>query len=497
MKDLKSYYLGVLLLFIIFNIGPISQLDSLFNFRLNANINSDNVDSWSTIIKQENYINTPNIKCINNDIYVIGTIDSRYSINIYVAKYNSSGIKLWEQTWGGTNTTWLKGFEFDSEDNLYIVGELYPINYSEEQSFFLLKYTNSGELLWSKTLSNNSNIYSVNYKVNSIKLDLNDFIYIIGVEYHQSVTLNFLIKLNSSGNILWQHKSIMSHFMGSSEIQIDSKNNIYIYGGGFRTKLFLIKYNSSGSIRWYEEWGVNEIPGILKLDSNGDIILSGFQFQQNNFNYDYWIMKRNSSGCIVNMVRLDDLDYYEEKNTWVFEDIYIFNYDTIDRCFLSKYDLNLNYAWNRSLSESFKPFSIYSITIGVDLQKNILLLYNNFRDENNRQVDILILKFNSTGEIISSFYWGGSDNDRPIQVAIDSEDNLYMLCISDYVDVWNVQTSQTILVKNPQSNGKPPHLSFFSFKDVYIISFLSFMILISVIITVLILKPKFKRDNQS
>lgn len=480
----------------IFNLNLSLNLIPSYCYQPNLNLNSNGTDSWSTIIKQENYISNPNIKCINNDIYVIGTIESQRSLNIYVAKYNSSGIKLWEQTWGGTSQAWLMGFEFDSEDNLYIVGLSYPIYSSGNKSIFLLKYTNSGELSWSKKISNNSNIYNVHYEVNSIKLDLNDFIYIIGLEHHQGVTLNFLIKLNSSRNILWQYKSNMSHYMGFSEIQIDSKNNIYVYGGGFRTKLFLIKFNSSGSIRWYEEWGVNEIPGTLKLDSSGDILLSGFQFQQLNFNYDYWIMKRNSSGCIVKMIRLDDLDYYEEKNTWVFEDIYIFNYDTIDRCFLSKYDHNLNYAWNRSLSESFKPFSIYSITIDVDSQKNILVLYNSIRDDNNRQVDILILKFNCSGEIISSFYWGGSDIDQPIQVVIDSEDNLYMLCISNYVDVWNVQTSQTILVKNPQSNGKPPHLSFFSFKDVYIISFLSVMILISVIITVSILKPKLKRDNQ-
>lgn len=206
----------------------------------NYSLPENGTDSWSVVIDPYD-----KIKCINDDIFVIGDFHD----DIYLAKFNSSGSMLWEQTWGTNFTDELNQLCYDSNDSILLVidsgigwvsdaDQFYPYNVS------ILKYANSGEIMWFRMLN-----FSKLHRVDSISLDLNDSLLVAGSEYNNSVSKDFLLKLNKSGKTIWKRDINASYPI----LKTDSENNIYVFGRDFNENSCLIKYNSSGSKVWQIE----------------------------------------------------------------------------------------------------------------------------------------------------------------------------------------------------------------------------------------------------
>ncbi len=479
-------------------IPPISQLPS----QAEINLNSNGVDSWATIVKPEYTIYYSHIKYVNESIYFGGRFYSEeYIPSIYITKYDSSGTKQWERIcatpYPNPNTY---EFEVDTEENIYILATSKPPNSPER--IFLLKYSSLGNLLWSKIINSSRTCY-----VKSMKLDVNDSIYISGRVSNYTDSYEFLHKLDGSGDILWKCK--LNNTI--KKLQIDSQNNIYGYG-----QRFLVKYNSSGSKIWLKEWEETDdytYIDSIELDSDDNIILIGQTMYSSNYSFIYWIMRYNSSGEFQNKLSFKSYSSsYYYFYTWFFGDnFYVYNtydhYSTSFPCLL-KYDNDFNLKWNISLIEHFIPpyANILDVTLGVDSQENIFLLYNNHRteylgergQEEYNAEDILILKLNSSGDIQSKYFWGGSYHDIPITSYIDPHDNLYLLSLSVYRDVWNIYRDRIVIVKNPEVNGRPPQMVFFGFNfyDYYIFSLMGFVSLISIILLGSIIVPKIRKQTR-
>ena len=82
----------------------------------------------------------------SNNIYIGGTITKSIPLDfsIYLVKYNSSGMRLWNQTWNNSDEDVLQDISIDSLDNICITGET---TISDEGSMLLLRYDSLGSLI--------------------------------------------------------------------------------------------------------------------------------------------------------------------------------------------------------------------------------------------------------------------------------------------------------------------------------------------------------------
>jgi len=489
--------LSFYILFLILTLNLITQIISSSNCESEIKANSNSSDSWERIINPVSNIYFPNMKVLNESIYFAGQMEINYDYAIYTARYNRSGEKLWENIWDTSYEDELRGFEFDSEQNLYVLCVADPNSPGDIlEKIHLLKYSDSGELLWAKIL-----IESRNCVAYSIKLDSNDFIYVAGCIWNSSVFYNFLLKLDSSGNILWSQQLDWEVF----QLTIDLDNNVYVSGCKY-PKFYLCKYNSSGSKLWSLDLGEIYCVSSMKFDSLGNIILKGITYNETTRSDILWFMKYSNSGSYINKLEVANISsgYFFICNYWFISDnAYVFtNYPDSPNYFLLKYNSTFQLCWNVSLNGYYvTPYYYYLNTanvIGIDSQDNILFFYNNPRADSTSEVstetydseDISILKLNSSGKVLAHYYWGGPYHDEPIQVVMDPQDNIYLLCACRYVDIWHVVRDPLVLVKNPEINGGPPQLKLIYMYDYYIFSLMGVMSVFSLFLLISIIRPR-------
>ncbi|MFX1279399.1 MAG: hypothetical protein ACFFA3_08280 [Promethearchaeota archaeon] len=209
-----------------------------------------------------------------NNIYVgIDKIDLDES---FLVKYNITGSQTWNVSFVGSH---ISGLVIDSIDNIYLTRYLERHEEGDRQ-LFLLKYNNSGALLWNQTWRSGKSDY-----IMDLLIDSSDNIYITGYnldchDYCKWVEGRaYLLKVNSSGHLLW-NKTLGDNSYW--RMGMDSLENIYLTGydeiyPGEREDMCLAKFNSSENIEWNIFWGGkgSERAYNIDLDSNDNIYLGG------------------------------------------------------------------------------------------------------------------------------------------------------------------------------------------------------------------------------
>ncbi|MGV3610853.1 MAG: SBBP repeat-containing protein [Fluviicola sp.] len=280
---------------------------------------------------------------------------------------------------------------------------------------FLSKVSFSQSFGWSQSFGSANG----DDKPNSIKTDENGNVYTAGtftgvLNYNVNGTPSsmtsygfedmFLSKSDSSGNIIW-----MNHYGGMfvdecSSIFIDNAGNIYAtgsfsYNGSFYidtsftgldsyggADCFIAKIDPTGTLVWVKQiGGPNDDKGMMiKLDSNNDILISGF------FN--------------------GTADFDPSSNNYLLTELGTST--TATDAFIAKYDSSGNFVWAKqfggSLSQTLLP------TLGIDSLGNVygsgtFEFTADFDPSSNVQSitsngarDVFLLKLDDGGEFIWS-----------------------------------------------------------------------------------------------
>ena len=200
----------------------------------------------------------------------------------------------------------------------------------------------------------------------------------------------WLIKYNSSGQIEWNKQiwpATASFYYIAGDIAVDSDDNIYITGhryniSGDMNDLILFKYDSSGDLIWDRIWGanntMNEVGRAIAFDSSNNIYL----VSQNSSNYvafrsNIILLKYNNSGG------------YQWSKVW-------------DKDYI-------NIGWDITL-DSFNNIYITGI--------------RDLTGSGNK--DLLLLKYNNTGDFQWNRTWDGSDVDYGRSIVCDSMHNIFI-----------------------------------------------------------------------
>ncbi len=236
----------------------------------------------------------------SGDVYVTGGTDGSLDGNtsaggtdIYVAKYDATGAKLWTRQVGTENNDYGNDIAVDNSGNVYVTGwtggNLDGTTVVTGDDFFILKYDASGTLQWKKQYGTAVNDYAY-----GIDVDTAGNVYVTGDtggDMDGNVNAGgadiFAVRLNSSGVEQWTGQFGAAGNEGGVSVAVDASGNVYVAGstagdldgntsaGG--TDAFVVKYDSAGTRQWTRQFGTaddDEGKGVA-VDQDGNVYVTG------------------------------------------------------------------------------------------------------------------------------------------------------------------------------------------------------------------------------
>ena len=264
----------------------------------------------------------------------------------WVIKLNSAGFIEWQNTIGGSSDDYLNCIQQTSDGGYILAGYSNSLISGDKTEnsiggfdYWVVKLNSTGGIVWQNTIGGTLDDY-----LHSVQ-QTSDGGYILGGESKSDITgdkteNNFgltdywVVKLNSAGNIVWQNDigSWSDEYLNTIKQTSDGG---YIIGGYSNSGIagdkseaclggndyWVIKLNSLGVIEWQNTIGGNSEDNLFSAEQtlDGGYILGGWSLSGISAdktdagigNYDYWVVKLNSTGGIVwqNGIGGTDADY--------------------------------------------------------------------------------------------------------------------------------------------------------------------------------------------
>ena len=247
------------------------------------------------------------------------------SDDYWVVKLNSAGNIEWQKCIGGSYTD-IACFIQQTSDGGFIVAGWTDSNDGDVSGnhggidFWVVKLNSSGDIIWQKCLggSGDDRVYSVQQTsdggfIVAGETESND-----GDVSGNHGDLDFwVVKLNSSGDIIWQKCLGGSDDEQASSIKQTSDGGFIVAGKSYSndgdvsgnhgySDYWIVKLNSSGDIEWQKSFGGSgrDAASSIQQTSDGGFIVAGDTESNdgdvigNHGWYDFWVVKLNSSGRI-------------------------------------------------------------------------------------------------------------------------------------------------------------------------------------------------------
>lgn len=203
--------------------------------------------------------------------------------DIYIIKTNSFGDTLWTRTYGGPQDEFSRYVHESKDGGYYIIGS--GFSFGNMGTIYFIKTNNKGDILWTKIYSTpNSNLLQEG------AFETRDHGFIItGRIFGIMGDLNYLLKIDSVGNLQWDKYYGPSEGFGSRSYSvIQSSDGGYVMAGekgadfssGSVFYFNIIKTDSSGQMLWDKVYGDTTAEAIdaafsIQETSDGGLIASG------------------------------------------------------------------------------------------------------------------------------------------------------------------------------------------------------------------------------
>ena len=297
---------------------------------------------------------------------------------------------------------------------------------------FIGIHAHSQNYLWAKSAAGTNNDYGF-----SITADAGGNVYVTGFFASSAITFGtttlnnlgggdlFVVKYNSSGNVLWARSSGGTFADYGRGIAVDSKGFVYVTGeynsasitfentkltnisSSGENDFFVVKYDSNGKVIWAKTAGGkngDETAGIA-LDGKGNSYITG---------------KYNSPVLTVGTTTVTT-----DSITGNASDIFISKLDTLGSAIWTKSAKGLKYDYSTSIAvdaagNSYITGSYYSTTLSF----GTTVISNS--GNNKDTADIFVAKYDSDGKLIWAKSAGGASDDFSNSIAVDGNGNSYL-----------------------------------------------------------------------
>ena len=330
----------------------------------------------------------------SGDVYISGyaTSSGAGGPDLFIAKYNSSGVIQWQRTLGSNLTNESYGIAVDSSENVYVAG---VHQFNSGYDILIAKYNSSGDVQWQRTLGTSTFQYH-----GKVALDPSGNLYIGGYTQPSSSSgdVDFIVvKYNSSGTLQWQRTIGASSADYPGGIAVDGSGNVYVSGYLGTYNIAIVKYNTSGTLQWQRTLsGTNsDIAQGIAADSSGNTYIAAYTRSAGAGEQDFLI---------------------------------------------AKYDTNGNIQWQRTLGGTAQDLAR---TIAVDNSGNVYITGHTQNGPHGSN-DVLIAKYNSSGTIQWQRTLGGTGVDHFFGATTDNSGNIYFTGRTMSVDssAWYILTAK-------------------------------------------------------
>ncbi len=217
-------------------------------------------------------------------------------------------------------------------------------------------------------------------------------------------------------------------------LEIDSNGNIFVASHVYNNSNYdgyLIRFDNQGNYEWNVTWGGNGQDEVfdIAIDSYDDIYVAG-SYDNGTGTGNAFVIKFDNSGNYLGNITwggssddyIDAISIDSEDNFYIIGSTYSFKIDGSSDIFIAKYNRSLNLIWRKVIPGG--PGSTnWGRDLVIDDNNDVYLVGTNI----SASYDVYIVKYNSTGTQVWNRTWGTSDNEEGYGIALDSQNNIYVL----------------------------------------------------------------------
>lgn len=317
----------------------------------------------------------------------------------------------------------------DSEGNIIVAWHQFHISIYPNMYIFVSKYNSDGVLLWNQS---SSYVGAYNCYAYDLAIDGDDNIYVTGAFETSlkfgSITVNangggmynsdiFIAKFSPNGTLQWLKNEGGSGKDIAKGIAIDSYNNVLVTGsfsgvadfsGTSKTALantdiFVSKYSSSGSLAWVNSFGSSQEDSgnAVCTDTDGKVYATGFFKGSVNFGGQSRTSQGGKDIFVLKLASNGDFEWIQTGG--------------------STGDETGNGIINQSNTNIFVTGIVNDttqFTTGTILPSGISTAIS------NGGTDVFLAKYTSAGNLNLLTSFGGTRNDESNRVALDNLNNV-------------------------------------------------------------------------
>ncbi len=308
-------------------------------------------------------------------------------------KYNSMGLRLWEQRYSGTGNSEDAAVQVVVDDlgNAYVTGS--SGIYYTGTDIITIKYDVNGDSIWVARYDGPEHLADFPARM---ALDQSGNVYVTGFSGHGNANYDFVtIKYDSAGMQQWaeNYNGPGDNSDYANSIAVDAYGNVYVSGYSAGTGLSYdyatIKYNTNGNALWVKRYdgGYEDQPHSIAVDTSGNLYVTGkSQFSipppVYGSGHYYTTIKYDSSGT------QQWIEFYNSENL----------------------------------------FHHYATCIAVDDSGNVFVSGWSQSSQNN--FDYATIKYNTYGSLLWTARYDETSSDRVTSMEIDDSGNVYVTGVS-------------------------------------------------------------------
>jgi PKD repeat protein len=243
--------------------------------------------------------------CTDDDgnIYVLGKTRSfgAGEQDSLVLKYAADGSLLWARTWGGSSLEYPCRI-FVQSDGMVITGGYTKSFGVDMDDVYILKYDSSGILLLQKTWGTTG--YE---RTGDMAVDDTGNMYFVGSYFPTGGVPDMMaLKLTADGTAQWAKAWGGGGLDDALCVSVDAESNVYVAGSpdcdSPNYNVVLHKFDENGQLLWAKSWGGAGIdsPSRILPGKSGDVVVTGSTNSFGAGNFDVFLLKWDQAGGILN-----------------------------------------------------------------------------------------------------------------------------------------------------------------------------------------------------